>query len=236
MNEIIQKALQQGRDLLEPEAWHLLEEYGINLPKWAFVEFSDSAEGAAANVGYPVVVKVVSADIVHKSDVGGVVVNVKNPEELLLAIETIQNLVRVKVPEARIEGWMITKMLCGDVEVIVGGFRDSQFGATVMTGLGGVFVEIFRDISMGLAPLEHGEALEMIQGLRAHRLLEGYRGKSACDTSSLAQLIVKVGNLMVDFPCIQELDINPVLLTTDEALAVDVRIILDSACSEDMAG
>jgi acyl-CoA synthetase (NDP forming) len=225
--EIVDNAKKEGRKkLFEHEALAVLEDYEIPVAPFAFARNSKEALEKVAKIGYPVVVKIVSPDIIHKSDVGGVVVGVKNDDELEKAIESIEKNVHEKQPDARITGFLIQKMLEDGLEVIVGGIRDPVFDSVVMFGLGGVFVEVFKDVSFRIAPIDKKEALKMINEVKSKSLLEGYRGMPPRDKEAIADILVKVSKVLEENKDIIEMDINPVISLEKGAFSVDSRIIL----------
>jgi len=228
IKNIIAVARKEGRKkLLEHESMALLEAYNIPVAPYFFMKDESEANLAAQKVGFPAVLKVVSPDIVHKSDVGGVIVGISDLEGIREAVRKIRENVRKNQPEAKITGFLAQKMLPkGGVEVIVGGIRDPVFDATVMFGLGGIFVEIFRDVSFRIAPITEKEALEMIDEIKSRKLLEGYRGDTPKDKRAIAEIIVKAGNLLFENKEIKEMDINPVIAYEKGAYAVDARFIL----------
>ena len=185
--------------------------------------------GAPIKIGFPVVMKVVSRDILHKTEAGGVVVGVKDPVEAAAAYESIMRNARAYKAGAAIDGVQIQALLSGGVEVIVGALTDPSFGKVVAFGLGGILVEVLKDVTFRLAPATKAEALSMIDGIAAAEILRGVRGGDAVDRESLASIIVAVGELVADFPEIQELDLNPVFARKDGATAADVRVIVDFA-------
>ncbi len=225
--ELLEKAKKEGRKkLFEHEALAVLEDYDIPVAPYFFAKNEDEALSKIKDIGYPVVVKVVSPDVIHKSDVGGVVIGVDSDEALVKAIKDIRRNVSERQPDARITGYLVQKMLKNGVEVIVGGIRDPVFDSVVMFGLGGVFVEVFRDVSFRIAPLDKREALEMIDEVKSKRLLEGYRGMPPRDKEAIADIIVKVSRLLDENKDITEMDINPVLAMEKGAFSVDSRIIV----------
>jgi len=229
VKEIIEKALNEGRKkLLEHESLDVLKAYDIPVAPYAFARDENEAKEKVDEVGFPVVVKVVSPDIVHKSDVGGVIVGIKDKEGVVKAIESIRKSVAEKAPGAKITGFLIQKMMPDGIEVIVGSVRDPVFDAAVMFGLGGIFVEVLRDVSFRVAPVTKEDALEMIREIKAYKILEGYRGQPPRDLDALADIIVKVSKLMLENPEISEMDINPVISYEKGAYAVDARFILRS--------
>jgi len=225
---IIEEALREGRArLLEHEALALVEAYGVPVPRWRLARSPEEAAEAARELGGALVLKIVSPQVVHKSDVGGVVVGVRGPEEAAEAYRRIVEAVKSRVPGAEILGVLVQEMAPpGAVEVVVGGVRDPVFGPAVMFGLGGVFVEIFQDVSFRVAPFTREDALEMMGEVRAYRLLRGYRGMPPRDLDALADIVMKTQEIMVDNPEIAEMDLNPVMSYPRGALAVDARVIL----------
>ena len=228
--EIIEKALQENRTkLLEHEALSLVEAYGVPVPGYGLAQTADEAVEIAGKIGYPVVLKIVSPDIVHKSDVGGVIVGLTNPDEVRKAFNEIINNVKKHVPDARITGILVQKMAPkGAIEVVVGAIRDPVFGPAIMFGLGGIFIEVFKDVSFRVVPFSEQDAEEMIKEVKAYKIIRGYRNIAPRDIDSLIKIIMAVQNLMKENPEINEMDLNPILSYEKGkgALAVDVRIIL----------
>ena len=226
--DIIQNALQNKRyKLLEPESKELIAAFGITTARHTVTASVKEAIQAATSIGYPIVLKIVSPDISHKTDVGGVKVGIKDAEGVKAAYEEIMKNVNIKKPDARIEGILVEEMATPSTEVIIGGLRDPQFGPAVMFGLGGIFVEVYKDVSFRIAPLEEYEALDMIHEIKGAKVLNGYRNTEALDIATLAQTILKVSNIMVSIEEIKEIDLNPVLVYPKGVKAVDARIILN---------
>ena len=215
-----------GDGYLPPEdAVRVLELYGIPVAAWRRTGPSvDDALAAAAELGYPVVVKAVAPELVHKSDVGAVRVDVRNAEELGAAIAEIES--AVTAAGHRVEGWLLQELLRGGHEVIFGISTDPRFGPLLMFGLGGKYVEVFRDVRFGVPPLTPGEAGEMVRGIRGLPLLEGVRGEAGADLALLEETLLRLSQLAQRHSSIQELDINPFLAGADRgsAKAVDARI------------
>jgi acetyl-CoA synthetase (ADP-forming) len=182
---------------------------------------------AAAAIGFPVVLKIVSPNIIHKTDVGGVKVGINDNKGVNDAYMEIINNVQKNCPDAKIRGVIVSEMALPAPEVIIGGLRDPQFGTAVMFGMGGVFVEIFKDISFRISPLEEYEALEMIGEVKGSAILKGFRNSKALDISTLAQTILKVSEMMISLLEIKEIDLNPILVYPKGVTAVDVRVILN---------
>ncbi len=229
-HEIIEKALQENRaKLLEHEALALVEAYGVPVPGYGLARNAEEAAEIAEKIGYPVVLKIVSPDIVHKSDVGGVIVGLSSPEEVRKGFEEIINNVKKHVPGARIEGVLVQKMAPkGAVEVVVGAIRDPVFGPAVMFGLGGIFIEVFKDVSFRVVPFSEQDAEEMIREVKAYKIIRGYRNIAPRDIDALIRIIMSVQSIMRENKEINEMDLNPILSYEKGkgALAVDVRIIL----------
>lgn len=184
----------------------------------------DEAVEYAKKIGFPVVLKIVSPDVVHKSDVGGVKVNIKNEEEIRKAYNEILENVKKHVPDARIEGILVQEMAPWGTEVIVGSTRDPQFGPTVMFGLGGIFVEILKDVTFRVAPIGTDEAKEMVKEIRGYPIIAGARGREPLDINALTEAIVRISWLVYENPEIQELDANPIFLYKEGLMVADARI------------
>jgi len=226
---ILNEAKQQGRTYLpEAESVPVLEAYGLPILPSGFAPTAEEAAKLAERVGFPVVVKVVSDDIIHKFDVKGVVLDVRSREDVAEAWESIHQNIRRLKPDARIKGVYVQKMVSGGLEVILGVKRDPSFGPVIMFGLGGIFVEIFRDVSFRVTPVTASAAAEMIAEIKAFGMLAGARGKKRRDIASIENAILRLSQLAVDLPQIQELDINP-LIVHDEgggSFVADARILL----------
>ena len=227
--EIIERAYAEGRKhLLEPEAKTICREYGIPVPKFKVASTPEEAVDFAEEIGYPVVLKVVSPDVLHKSDVGGVLLNVLDADGVREGFKRILDTVRGHVPDARVVGVLVEEMAPkGVAEIIVGALKDPQFGQTLMFGLGGVFVEILKDVTFRIAPIDEQEAHEMIREIRAYPILEGYRGQPPADVNAIARILVNASRLVMDHPEIKEMDLNPIIVYERGAKTVDARIILE---------
>jgi len=215
--------------LMEPEAKGLCIEYGIPVPRFELARSVEEAVEHAERIGYPVVLKVVSPQVIHKTDVGGVLLNVSNREEVGEAYKKVVENTLSKIPSAEIVGVLVEEQAEEGVEVIVGAFRDSQFGPTVMFGLGGVFVEVLDDVSFRVAPVSEADAEEMIREIRGYRILRGYRGRPPADLEAVKEIILKVSRMVTELREIREVDLNPIHVYEDGAVAVDVKIILEKA-------
>src|SRR5271170_1981298 len=213
--------------LTAPEAKGICEAYGITVPKEGVTASADGAAKLATTIGYPVVMKIVSPQILHKTEAGGVIVGVRNAEEARAAFATIVANARRYDAKAVIDGVQVQQMVGAGHEVIIGAVTDPAFGKLVAFGLGGILVEVLKDITFRLAPATHDEALSMLDGIAAAEILRGVRGAPAVHRDALARLIVSVSQLVSDFPEINELDLNPVFASPVGATAADVRMVLD---------
>jgi acetyl-CoA synthetase (ADP-forming) len=228
VKELITKVYMEGRKfLLEPEAKSICAKYGIPVTKSMVAHTSDEAVDSAEKLGYPVVLKIVSPDVIHKSDVGGVKVGIQNPEDVGRSYVEILESVKKKVVGAKIAGVLVQEMVPPTTEVIVGAIKDPQFGPAVMFGLGGVFVELLKDVTFRIAPVTLAEALEMITEVKAYPLLRGYRNTPPVDVDAIAGIIVSTSTAVMENPQIKELDLNPVMVYEKGAKVVDARIILE---------
>ncbi|MEW9516073.1 acetate--CoA ligase family protein [Streptomyces tubercidicus] len=225
---VLDAARAEGRAALTaPEGKRITDAYGIPTPAEGLAESADEAVALADRIGFPVVLKIVSPDILHKTDAGGVRVGLTSCAEVRGAFAAIADNARSYDPKARIQGVQVQQMIPdGGQEVIVGAVTDPTFGKVVAFGLGGVLVEVLKDITFRLAPATEDEALSMLDGIRAAEVLRGVRGGKAVDRAALADLIVRVSRLVTDFPEITEVDLNPVFATGSGVLAADVRLLI----------
>src|SRR6184192_4211293 len=228
VRKILDQAKAAGRSALTaPEAKGIAEAYGIAVPKEGVASTAAEAAKLATRIGYPVVMKIVSPQILHKTEAGGVVVGVKSAESAQQAFATIVDNARRYNARAAIDGVQIQQMLSSGQEVIIGAVTDPAFGKLVAFGLGGILVEVLKDITFRLAPATREEALSMLDGIAAAEILRGARGGPPVDREALATMIVSVSQLVADFPEVSELDLNPVFATARGATAADVRVVLD---------
>ncbi len=216
-SEVVKDGGEWGK-LRDDEALTLLEAYGIPTPQYSLAYDEDSAVEAADRIGYPVVAKIVSRSVIHKTDVGGVVLGLNNPHDVR---EAFRKLSRI----SGFEGVLIQKMVDKGVELIVGATYDEIFGHVILFGLGGIFTELYRDISMRVTPLERRDILEMIREVKAYRILAGYRGLPPRDINAIVDIIYKFSKLVVENE-IGEADLNPVVALEKGAYVVDARFIL----------
>jgi len=229
VREILHKALAENRDsLTAPEGRKVCEAYGIPTPGEGLAGTSEQAVQLAGQLGYPVVMKIVSPDILHKTEAGGVKVGVSNEEQVRAAYEEIVANARRYDTDATIEGVQVQQMLAGGQEVIIGATTDPTFGKVIVFGLGGVLVEVLRDVTFRLAPVDAGTARSMLDDIAAAEVLRGARGAEPVDAAALADIIRRLSELVTDFPEIREFDLNPVFARPDGASAADVRILLET--------
>jgi len=212
--------------LSELEAKDMLRQAGINVNEAVLATSRDGALEAAARIGFPVALKIASPDIAHKSDWGGVKLDIKTDRQVGQAYDDILKAARQHHPQARIEGISVQKMARPGVEVIIGASQDKQFGPVLMFGLGGIWVEVIKDVSFRIIPISRRDSAEMVREIKGHALLEGYRGQEAVDTAQLEDLLLRVSRFVETRPQIEELDLNPVMAYRDGAVVVDARIVL----------
>ena len=228
--QILKQAKQESRtQLTEIESKELLQEAGIPVIETRLAKTRREATALSKRIGFPVVLKVASPDIIHKSDSGGVRLGLANATQVGNAYSEIMSSIRQRLPEARVQGVAVQKMACPGVEVIIGMSKDAQFGPVLMFGLGGILVEVLKDVSFRVVPVTRKDAGEMIREIKGYPLLQGYRGQEPADIPFLEQLIVKVSEFVEQYPQIKELDLNPVFAYKDRAIAVDARIVLEAS-------
>ncbi len=216
------------RALNEIEAKQLLAQAGVRVVPTELARTPDQAVAVCERLGLPAAMKIVSPDVIHKSDVGGVRLDLSSPNEVATAYREMMAQVSHRLPRARIDGVAMQPMAeSGGVEVIVGVSVDPQFGHVVMCGLGGILVEVLHDVSFRLLPVDRREACRMLTELRGAAVLHGIRGKAAVNIEALADLIVAVSNLVFARTEIREIDLNPILAYADGAVAVDARVLLE---------
>ena len=226
-NTVFSALREQGRILLtECEAKDVLRQAGVPVVETELAGSKPEAVAISSKMGFPVVLKIASTDITHKSDSGGVKVGLHTVAEVESAYDDIMSSVKRKNPKAEIQGVSVQNMAKQGVEVIIGMSRDPQFGPVIMFGLGGVMVEILKDVSFRLIPLTEKDAHAMIKEIKGYPLLEGYRGQEPCDIRSLECLLLQVSDFVECNPDVEELDLNPVFAYGDGVIAVDARIVL----------
>ena len=228
VNEIFKKAKDDGRKfLLEYEAKTVCKEYGIPVTELKIAKTAEEAAEYSEEIGYPTVLKIISPDVIHKVDVGGVILNVGNSKDAKKAYNKIVENVKKNKPDAKIEGILVQEMAPSATEVIVGAIKDPQFGPTLMFGLGGTFVEIMKDVSFRIAPIKEDDARQMISEVKAYPILLGYRGQPPRDIDTIVKIILNTSRMVMEHQDIKELDLNPVIVYEKGAKTVDARIILE---------
>jgi acyl-CoA synthetase (NDP forming) len=226
---ILDKALSEGKKYLpEEEAVKVLEAYNFPVLKSGLATSEEEAVNLSEELGYPIVMKIMSEDIVHKFDVGGVVLDIKSKKEAAAAYKNIITNVKKFNPAAKIKGVFVRKMIPPGEEVILGVKRDNTFGAVVMFGLGGIFVEIYKDVNFRIAPLDNKSVDKLITETKASEILSGARGRIPRDMKSLKECIFRLSQLAIDCPQIKELDINPLIVLEDGkgSFVADTKIML----------
>jgi acyl-CoA synthetase (NDP forming) len=226
--DILGQARKAKRTLLtEIESKELLKEAGIPVVEAKLARTKTEAIALSTKLGFPVVLKVISPDVVHKSDSGGVKLGLQNATQVGKAYSDIISSVKKHYPKAKIQGVSVQKMVRPGVEVIIGMTKDAQFGPVLMFGLGGILVEVLKDVAFKIVPLTKRDAHEMIREIKGYPLLEGYRGQEPADIQFLENLILKVSDFVDKNAEIKELDLNPIFAYKDKAVAVDARVILE---------
>jgi acetyl-CoA synthetase (ADP-forming) len=227
-SDIFTEASKTGRKyLLETEAKTVCMEYKIPVTNFKLAKNEDESVKFAEEIGYPVVLKIVSPDIIHKSDVGGVIVNLKSSTDVRNAYKQIIENVKKHKPKAKIVGVLVQEMAPASTEVIVGAIKDPQFGPAIMFGLGGIFVEVLKDVTFRVAPITEDEAREMISEVKAYPLLKGYRNTPPADIEAIVKILLNTSKLVMEHEEIKELDLNPIMVYEKGAKTVDARIILE---------
>jgi acyl-CoA synthetase (NDP forming) len=231
-SQVIDKARSEGRTVLtEVESKQFLKAAGIDVIDTKLAQSKEEAVSISRRLGFPVVLKIASPDIVHKSDAGGVKISLKTAGEVAKAYAQILGAIKQKHPKARIQGVAVQKMARPGVEVIIGMSRDAQFGPVLMFGLGGILVEVLKDVSFRIVPLSRRDAAEMIREIKGYPLLEGYRGQEAVDIACLEEWLLKLSAFVEKHPEIRELDLNPIFAYSHGAVAVDARVVLEESSS-----
>ena len=225
--DVIDHARAEGRTVLtEIESKQILEEAAIPTAGARLAKTAEEAVAAAKDLGYPVVLKIVSPDVTHKSDVGGVKLGLDSGAAVTAAFGEIVGAVKKRQPGARVDGVAVQKMARPGIEVIVGMSKDPQFGPVLMFGLGGILVEVLKDVAFRIVPLEPRDARQMVREIKGFPVLQGFRGQEPADVEALEKLLLSVSAFVEAHPEIEELDLNPVFAYKDGALAVDARIVV----------
>lgn len=214
--------------ILEPEGYKILSAYRVPVLPYGLIRTDKELLAKAKEIGYPVVVKVVSSQILHKTDIGGVAIDINNDEELLAKFNEIKNSIKRLKPDAQIEGFLVQKMAGKGIETIMGIKKDPQFGSLIMFGLGGIYVEVLKDVSFRICPIRELTALHMIQDIKGYKILQGFRGKGPSDIKTVEESLLRLSQLAVDFPIFTEIDINPFIVYEEGlgAFAIDARFLI----------
>lgn len=226
MHRIIQKAKKEKRSLLETEAKELLREYGIPVPDFRLIKCKEEISELAKEMNFPITMKIVSPDIIHKTDAGGVKIGIKDEKEAKLAYQEIISKAKKYNEEAQIFGVITYSMIPKATEIIIGMMKDPHFGPVIMFGLGGIFVEVLKDISFRVLPIEERDALEMITEIKSFKILKGVRGEGPKDIKAIKNLLLKISQLVLENPEISEIDLNPVFVFEKGLQVIDARMIL----------
>ena len=225
---IFDQIKKDGRAILtEFESKRILKQAGISVVETKLAKTQKEAVSISQKIGFPVALKIASPDVVHKTDSGGVKLSINSVAEVKKAYDEILKKVKRQYPDADIHGVSVQKMIQPGTEVIVGTSKDPQFGPVIMFGLGGIFVELLKDVSFRVIPVEQRDAQEMIKEIKGYPLLQGYRGKEPANISVLVEIILKISKWIEENPQIKELELNPLVAYRDKAVAVDARIILE---------
>jgi len=227
VDKILDDAVKEGRGVLtEPEAKRICSAYHIPTPPSRLVSNSKDAVDAARRLGFPVVLKIVSPDISHKTETGCVKLGLGTAAEVKHAFQDVMRNASNHAPRAVVKGVLVEKMLPKGNEVIIGGLKDPRFGQTLMFGLGGIFVELFEDVSFRVAPLSERAAMKMIREIKGYEILKGFRGQQRADEESLVKILLALSRLMIEHPEISQIDLNPTIVYNKGAVAVDARMSL----------
>ena len=225
--KLVINALTAGRQaLFEPEAKALVSAWGIQVPKSVLIDGLEDVALKSKEITPPLVLKVVSQDILHKSEFGGVITGINDSEEVSIALKEMKRTLAEKAPKARIAGFLLEETAPTGIELIIGGLRDPQFGPAVMFGTGGFAVELVADVSFRLAPLNREEVFDMMREVKSYPLLTGFRGSKPVDIEKLASTVMKLSDILLEIEEIKEIEINPLLVYEDRAVAVDARVVL----------
>jgi acetyltransferase len=230
VESILERHLRQGLlDIGEAEAKEIIEAYGFATPKGSIATTAEQAGNIAQQLGFPIVLKIWSPDILHKSDVGGVKVGLRSEQEVKDAFDLMMYRIPKKLPDAHILGVLVQEMVRGGKEVIIGMHRDPHFGPLMMFGMGGIMVEVLKDVAFYLAPLTAEEAKQMLLNTKTYHILKGVRGQEGVDIEAIAEGLQRVSQLVTEFPEIKEMDINPYVVGAPGTtpIAVDARISLE---------
>ena len=227
IKQIIEKAKSENRNLLtEIEAKQVFKEAGLQVTDTRLATNKKDTVAMSTAMGFPVVLKIVSPDIIHKTEANGVKLNLKTADDVAKAFDEIMASAKEKFPQANINGVTVQKMAAPGLEIIIGMTLDAQFGPVLMFGLGGIFVEVMKDVSFGITPLTKRDAGEMIRSIKGYPLLNGFRGAPKIDVANLESWLLKLSDFAQTYPEVKEFDLNPIFAYAQGAMVVDARIIL----------
>ena len=227
IKQIIEKAKSENRNLLtEIEAKQVFKEAGLQVTDTRLAVNKKDAIAMSTEMGFPVVLKIVSPDILHKTEANGVKLNLKTADDVAKAFDEIMVSAKEKFPNANIHGVAVQGMAKSGLEIIIGMTLDTQFGPVLMFGLGGIFVEVMKDVSFGITPLMKRDADEMIRSIKGYPLLNGFRGAPKIDVANLESWLLKLSDFAQTYPAVKEFDLNPIFAYAQGAMVVDARIIL----------
>ncbi len=226
-HKAIEEAKNQGRNVLtEIESKEVLKDAGIAVTETILAKTKDEAKSISTQQGFPVALKIVSNDITHKTDAGGVELNIANEDQVDEAYEKMIAAAKAKFPDAVIDGISVQKMADPGVEIIIGMSKDPQFGPMLMFGIGGVFVELLKDVAFKIVPLRNNDAEDMLSEIKARPMLQGFRGSKPVNEQAIIDALMKLSDFVESNPDIEELDMNPLFATKDGVVAVDARIAI----------
>jgi acyl-CoA synthetase (NDP forming) len=229
-NDTLSSARDAGRQLLtEVESKQLLVEAGIPTTSALLAANKDEAVRLSSQIGFPAVLKIASSSIAHKSDVGGVKLGLANEDEVGQAFDEMMDTIGNDVPDAEIQGVSVQSMARPGIELVLGMSKDPQFGPVLMFGLGGVLVEVLKDVAFRIVPLTPRDAAQMVREIKGFAVLEGYRGQEPVDVAAIEESLLKLSRFVEERPMIKELDLNPVFAYSDGLTVVDARIVLEDA-------
>jgi acetyl-CoA synthetase (ADP-forming) len=227
VEKIAEKILASGRKVALPdESLDIVKLFGVNIPDHVFVKTPEEAVKVSTEIGFPLVMKIASSEAIHKSEKGGVVLGINGAKEVEGNYNKLMRNLEREIPDAQISGILLQKQIPGTTHLIVGGIHDEQFGPVVMFGMGGVLVELFKDVSFRIAPVTEEEALEMIKEIKAYPALSGYRGSKVLDIKQIAKTIIIISDLISNISIIKEVELNPLLAYEKKVVAVDAKVIL----------
>ena len=227
MKSILDIALEEKRNLTENESYILLAEHAIAVPRYVVASSIEESIEKADSLGFPLVMKIISPDIIHKTDMGGVKLNIHNEQQLRKSYQDIMACIKKNKPEANITGVLLYKQLPEGIEIIIGMTRDPQFGPTVMFGLGGIFTEILQDVSFRICPIAKIDVEEMLNETKGIKVLQGYRGNPKSDIDAVIKIIIKISEIALQYSTIKEIDLNPVMVYEKGAVVVDGKVLLN---------